>query len=296
MTTKASIIRRPVVAGQFYPGEPDKLREQVDGYLAQVGAGLPRPYGPDPVALISPHAGYVYSGHVAAHAFKQAEGIDYDAIVVLGTNHRDPFAHGCSIWPEGAYAMPMGDVAIDSELAHALMDADPHITFQRSTHLSEHSIEVQLPFLQRVLPGTKFVPIVVVEPTLAICQALADALVTTLKDRRALVIASTDLSHYPAYDEAVRADQATLTAVTSLDPMKLQASIQNSMSQDIPELHTCMCGEGPVMATMLYARALGADQVDILKYANSGDVAYGDKHQVVGYGAVRFARRAAQGG
>src|SRR5512136_2876054 len=145
MTTKASIIRRPAVAGQFYPGDPDELREQVDGYLAQASKS-----GPDPVALISPHAGYVFSGHVAAHAFKQAEGVKYDAIVVLGTNHRDPFAQGCSIWPEGAYAMPMGDVVIDSALAHALMDADPHITFQRSSHLGEHSIEVQLPFLQRV--------------------------------------------------------------------------------------------------------------------------------------------------
>ena len=105
MTTKASIIRRPAVAGQFYPGDPDKLREQVDGYLAQANKS-----GPDPVALISPHAGYEFSGHVAAHAFKQAEGVDYDAIVVLGTNHRVLIARGCSIWPEGAYAMPMGDM------------------------------------------------------------------------------------------------------------------------------------------------------------------------------------------
>jgi hypothetical protein len=290
MTSKASIIRRPAVAGQFYPADPDDLREQVEGYLAQVEKS-----GPEPLALISPHAGLMYSGHVAAHAFRQAAGAAYDAVVVLGTNHRDPYARGCSIWPEGAYAMPMGDVVIDSALAQALMDADRHITFQRNTHLGEHSIEVQLPFLQRVLPGIKFVPIVVVEPTLAICHALAEALVAALKDKRALVVASTDLSHYPAYAEAVRADQATLAAVTSLDPLKLQAALDDSMSKHVPELHTCMCGEGPVMATMLYARALGATQVDILKYANSGDVT-GDRHQVVGYGAVRFARPAAPGG
>jgi len=290
MTTRASIIRRPVVAGQFYPGDPDELRSVVDGFLAQATKS-----GPDPAALISPHAGYDYSGRIAAQAFKQAEGVDYSAIVVLGTNHSDPMARGFSIWPEGAYAMPLGDVPIDSELARALMEADSRITFQRSAHTAEHSIEVQLPFLQRVQPGKKFVPIVVCEPTLPNCESLARALTSALKDRCALVVASSDLSHYPSYNDAVRADRATLAAVASLDPLALQASIEEVMDQGIPDLHTCMCGEGPVMTTMLYARAIGAEQVDILQYANSGDVEYGDKHRVVGYGAVRFARGSAPG-
>ena len=290
MTTRASIIRRPAVAGQFYPGDPDELRSMVDGFLAQAIKS-----GPDPAALVSPHAGYVFSGHVAGQAFKQAEGVDYDAIVVLGTNHSDPGARGFAIWPEGAYAMPMGDVPIDSELARALMEANDRVTFQRSTHQHEHSIEVQLPFLQRVQPGKKFVPIVVCEPTLSSCESLAGTLATVLKDRRALVVASSDLSHYPQYADAVRADRATLAAVVSLDPLALQASIEDYMSQGIANLHTCMCGEGPVMTTMMYARAVGAEQVDILKYANSGDVEYGDKYRVVGYGAVRFAHGAAPG-
>ena len=292
MTTKTSIIRRPAVAGQFYPGDPDELRSAVDGYLTDAVKS-----GPDPAALISPHAGYFFSGHVAAQAFKQAGGVDYDAIVVLGTNHTDPMARGFAIWPEGAFAMPLGDVPIDSQLAHALMEADSRITFQRSTHQAEHSIEVQLPFLQRVQPGKKFVPIIVAEPTLENCEALAHALAATLRDRRALVVASSDLSHYPRYNDAVRVDRASLAAVASLDPLALQASIGDCMSEGISDLHTCMCGEGPVMATMLYAREIGAEQVDVLKYANSGDVEYGDKHRVVGYGAVRFARgSASQGG
>jgi AmmeMemoRadiSam system protein B/AmmeMemoRadiSam system protein A len=290
MTTRTSIIRRPVVAGQFYPGDPDELRSMVDGFLAQATKS-----GPDPAALISPHAGYVFSGHVAAQAFKQADGVDYAAIVVLGTNHSDPTAHGFSIWPEGAYATPLGDAPIDSELAHALMEANSRITFQRSAHASEHSIEVQLPFLQRVQPGKKFVPIVVCESTLESCELLAETLATVLKDRRALVVASSDLSHYPRYNDAVRADRATLAAVVSLDPLALQASIEDYMGQGIADLHTCMCGEGPVMTTMIYARTMGAEQVDILKYANSGDVEYGDKHRVVGYGAVRFAHGSAPG-
>ncbi len=283
MTTKVSIIRRPAVAGQFYPGDPDDLRSMVDGFLAQAVKS-----GPDPVALVSPHAGYVFSGHVAAHAFKQAEGVDYDAIVVLGTDHR-PVSRGCSIWPEGAYATPLGDVPVDSELARALMDANDSIQYNREAHLPEHSIEVQLPFLQRVQPGIKFVPILVSDTRLQNCESLAGTLASTLKDRKALVVASSDLSHYPAYTDAVRVDRATLAAVVSLDPLALQASTEECMEEGVPELHTCMCGTGPVTATMLYARATGAEQVDVLKYANSGDVAYGDKQGVVGYGAVRFA-------
>lgn len=263
----------------------------VDEFLAQATQS-----GPDPAALISPHAGYIFSGHVAAHAFKQAEGVDYNAIIVLGTNHSDPMSRGFAIWPEGAYSMPMGDVPVDSELAHALMDANDRITFQRSAHSMEHSIEVQLPFLQRVQPRKKFVPIIVCEPTLANCESLAGTLATVLKDRHALVVASSDLSHYPRYNDAVRADRATLEAVVSLDPRALQASIEEYMSQGIADLHTCMCGEGPVMTTMMYARTIGAEQVDVVKYANSGDVPYGDKHRVVGYGAVRFAHRPAQEG
>jgi AmmeMemoRadiSam system protein B/AmmeMemoRadiSam system protein A len=289
MTTKTSIIRRPAVAGQFYPGDPDDLRSMVDGFLAQAARS-----GPEPAALVSPHAGYVFSGHVAAHAFKQAEGVDYDAIVVLGTDHR-PITRGNSIWPEGAYSTPLGDVPIDSELARALMDAEGSIQFRREAHQPEHSIEVQLPFLQRVQPGKKFVPILVSDVSLQNCEALASALAATLKDRKALVVASSDLSHYPDYDDAVRVDRATLAAVVSLDPLALQASTEDSMEEGIPDLHTCMCGTGPVMTTMLYARAIGAEQVDILKYANSGDVAYGDRRGVVGYGAVRFARGSAPG-
>ncbi len=290
MTTMTSIVRRPAVAGQFYPADPDELRATVDNLLAQAVKS-----GPDPVALISPHAGYVFSGGVAAQSFKHAEGVDYSTIVVLGTNHTDPAARGLAIWPQGAFAMPMGDVRVDSELARALMDACDLITFQRSAHTAEHSIEVQLPFLQRVQPGKPIVPIIVAEASLAVCQALAQALAAALKDRRALVVASSDLSHYPRYTDAVRVDRASLAAVASLDPMALEASIEETMDKGIPDLHTCMCGEGPILATMMYARAAGAEQVDVLKYANSGDAEHGDKHRVVGYAAVRFAQGAAPG-
>lgn len=284
MTTKASIVRRPAVAGQFYPGDPDKLRARVDGYLAQSAKSAP-----DPIALISPHAGYDYSGHVAAQAFKQAEGVGYDAIVVLGTNHRDPFAGGFSIWPEGAYATPLGDAPIDSELAHALMEANSRIVFRRETHLYEHSIEVQIPFLQRVQPGKKFVPIFVCDTSLPSCQALADTLRQVLGDRKALIVASSDLSHFWEYEVASRIDHATLNAIVSLDVSALDKAVsQQAASLGAQDWHSVApCGIGPIRTVMTYAQAIGA-QAALLKYANSGDVA-ADKYQVVGYGAVRFA-------
>lgn len=280
-------LRRPVVAGAFYPGSPDALRAMVDDLLAQAAKS-----GPEPVALISPHAGYVYSGHVAAAALKQAEGVDYDALIVLGTNHTDPLGQGLAVWPSGAFRTPLGDVAVDADLAHALIDADRRITAQRSPHLREHSIEVQLPFLQRVQPGKSFVPIVVCDSSLESCQALAEAFVKVLKERKPLIVASSDLAHYPSYEDAVRVDRACLNAVLSLDPLALEAAIEEALEQRVPNLHTCMCGEAPIKVVMLYAQAIGA-KADLIKYANSGDVPVGDKGQVVGYGAVRFARGAA---
>jgi len=285
MTTRASILRYPSVAGQFYPADSQALRSMVDELLSQASQA-----GPEPVALISPHAGYVYSGSVAAQAFKQAAGVNYATVVILGTNHTDPLARGFAIWPEGAWKTPLGDCVIDAELAQALMAANAQITFQRNAHLSEHSIEVQLPFLQRVLPGVKFVPLSVAEPTLKNCEALAQTLAAALKERHALVVASSDLSHYPRYEEAARVDGDCLAAILSLDPRTLQAAIDRHLGEGVADLHTCMCGEGPIMATMLYARAVGAKRADVIQYANSGDAGYGDKRRVVGYAAVRFAR------
>jgi len=292
MAAKTTNIRRPAFAGQFYPDDPAELRAMVDQFLAQATKA-----GPEPAALISPHAGYIYSGHIAAQAFKQAEGVEYDAIVVLGTNHRDPWARGFAIWPEGAFATPLGDVLIDSELAQALMKANDDILFQRGAHLYEHSIEVQLPFLQRVQPGRAFVPIIVCDTSLEACQSLADTLFKTLQDRKSLIVASSDLSHHWAYDDAVRIDHATLNAIVSLDVAALdRAAYAEATRMGYGNVGSIApCGIGPVRTVMLYAGAIGA-RADLIQYANSGDTPYGDRYQVVGYGAVRFARRDAPAG
>ena len=283
-------VRRPAVVGQFYPADGDELTRMVDAMLASVEPIETGDVRPELIALIVPHAGYVYSGQVAAHAFKQIEGLEVEAIVIIGPNHYDPTFHDVSVYGQGAFQTPLGPVPIDEALAQALIEADERIVFDRDVHRDEHSIEVELPFLQRVCPDCKMVPIVIGEPSMENNEALADALVKVLAGKRALIIASSDMSHYPAYEDAIRADRATLAAIETLDPQALLDTIEEQMGQGVPNLHTCLCGQGPVIATMMAAKRLGADRVTVLKYANSGDTPFGDPSQVVGYGAVMFWR------
>jgi AmmeMemoRadiSam system protein B/AmmeMemoRadiSam system protein A len=243
----------------------------------------------EPIALIVPHAGWVYSGQVAAVAYKQIEGLQYDAVVIIGPNHTDPSFDAISVYAEGAFETPLGPVPVDETLAAQLLAAHERIVFERGVHRQEHSIEVQLPFLQRVCPGCAFVPVLIGQPTPENLDILTQALSEALQDKRALVIASSDLSHYPAYDDAVRVDTATLATIETLDSARVSAVLAEQMAQGVPNLGTCACGEGPILVTMRVAQALGADHVRILYYANSGDVS-GDLSRVVGYGAVTFWR------
>ncbi len=284
--TTPSEVRKPAVAGQFYPNDAEQLSKMIDAFLAQVEKVGPR--GLEPIAIIVPHAGYIFSGQVAAYAFKQVEGIKYDAIVVVGTNHTMPGFDRVSVYAEGAFETPLGLVPIDTELAKALLAADERIVFDRSVHRDEHSIEVELPFLQKLYPDQAIVPVIVGEPSPENCQALSDALVKVLSGKKALIVASSDLSHYPSYEDARRVDMATLEAIQTMDPKQLTKTINQYMSAGIPELYTLCCGEGPIRVAMMTAKNLGANEVTVLRYANSGDTPFADWSRVVGYGAVMF--------
>lgn len=284
LTIPTADIRRPAVAGAFYPDNAAQLQAMVDGFLSQAQKA-PQ----EPIALIVPHAGYVYSGAVAAAAFKQLEGRAYEAIVILGTNHYLADFQRIAVWPSGAYSTPLGLVPVDGDLAQSILAADPqHIVADRQAQLAEHSIEVELPFLLRVLGPVPFVPVLIGEPSWENCQALSAALVKALDGKKALIIASSDMSHYPSYDDAVHVDNSTLLAIQSFDPQAVMENDKACLSRGVPNLACTLCGEGPVLTAMLAARELGADRVTVLKYANSGDTPYGDKNQVVGYGAVMF--------
>jgi AmmeMemoRadiSam system protein B/AmmeMemoRadiSam system protein A len=276
-------IRPAAYAGTWYSGDPQELASSIDAMLNAVA-----PIDGEPMGLIVPHAGHVYSGPVAAYGYRQIEGIDYDTVVIIGPNHRDPAFTGISIWPEGGFETPLGVVAVNQEIASALMAADDRIVFDRGVQLAEHSIEIQLPFLQRACPRCTIVPIVIGQPTSENVEALTNALVQVLAGRHALIIASTDLSHYPAYNDAVRVDSSTLAAVETGDPNLLEGRLAELMDSGVPGLETCMCGEDAVLTLMRAMAELGGDTVTILDYGNSGDVSGGDPSQVVGYGAVMF--------
>ncbi len=283
-TPTPSEVRKPAVAGQYYPDDAEQLSTMVDTFLTQAQeVGAERP---EPIAIIVPHAGYIFSGQVAAYAFKQIEGVDYEAIVVVGTNHTTPGFDRVYVYAEGAFETPLGLVPVDTELAQALIAADERIVFDREVHRDEHSIEVELPFLQTLCPGRAIVPIIVGEPSAENCQALSEALAAELSGKKTLIVASSDLSHYPSYDDACRVDMATLAAIETMDPQRLTETISQCMSEGIPNLHTLCCGEGPIRVAMMAAKKLGANQAAVLKYANSGDTPFGDRDQVVGYGAV----------
>jgi AmmeMemoRadiSam system protein B/AmmeMemoRadiSam system protein A len=280
-------VRPPAVAGQFYPADAKKLEAAVKAFLADAAEPSPA----RPLALVAPHAGYIYSGQIAADAYRQAMGHAYDLVVILGANHTAPAFDGVSVYDGSGYRTPLGVAELDREIAAKLIAADPAFSFRPSVHAREHSVEVHVPFVQVAFPEAKIVTAIVGRPGLDLCTRFGSKLVDAVKDRRALIVASSDLSHYPEYGGAVTADLATLEAVSWLDPKKLQASIRERMRSGTPGLSTCACGEAPLLAAMEAARRLGANHGRIVSYANSGDTSVGDRSRVVGYGAAVFSTR-----
>jgi len=281
---EASGVRQPAVAGKFYPGEADKLRGAVEAYLANAVPAC----GERPIALVAPHAGYVYSGQIAADAYRQVIDFEYDVVVVLGPNHTVPSFNSVSVYQGAGYVTPLGLVPIDQDLAAALLRSDGGVSFQPSAHEREHSVEVQLPFVQVACPQVPIVAAVVGDSSPELAERFGKALVEALRGRRALIVASSDLSHYPDYDDANEVDRQVLAAVASLDPAAVETTITEQMRQRRPGLSTCACGEGPILVAMAVARELGAQRGIALSYTNSGATVFGETSRVVGYGAVVF--------
>ncbi len=284
-TAPSGRVRPPAIAGSWYPADPDELAQMIDGMLE-----AERLVDGAPLALIVPHAGYVYSGPVAAAGFRQMRNGEYDVAVIIAADHQAPLSSPISVWVEGAWETPLGRMPVDADLARALVQTDPRITFDPAAHQGEHPIEIELPFLQRVCPHCRIVPILMGADDEETVRVLADALLSALPGRKAVVIASSDLSHYPSREDARAVDGAILAAIETGDPDRVRETIAATMKRGVPGLITCACGEGPIRVTMRVAAGLGADTVSVLRYANSADSPYGDPQQVVGYGAVMFWR------
>jgi AmmeMemoRadiSam system protein B len=244
---------------------------EVEEYLG--AAGTPRVDG-RLVALISPHAGLRYSGPVAAWGYALLRGRPCLTAVLVGPSHRVAFP-GLSVFAAGVFETPLGRVPIADDLAAALLAAEPTIRDLPGPHQEEHSLEMQLPFLQHLVPSLRIVPILMGSQARGEVEVLSRALSRVLADRDVLLIASTDLSHYQPAPVAHRLDALVMGDVERFDAEGLLDRIESSPGH--------ACGGGPLVAVMKAARALGADRSAILRYGDSGDVVEGDKNQVVGY-------------
>ncbi len=271
-------LRPPILAGTWYPGSRDALVKTIQGLLAEVET-----HHPDKAlkALIVPHAGYKYSGIIAAHAYHLLKKRKFGRVILLGPSHRMAFK-GISVNLQSGYETPLGVVPVDQATARKILDAGAHIRWLKEAHAMEHSLEIQLPFLQTVLPNFRIVPILMGQQDYKTCLNLADILVRILgEDEGTLLLASTDLSHYHPYAVAKALDLQFISRVRMFDPQGLAKDLVSGKCE--------ACGGGPVMTVLLAAKAIGADRAVILKYANSGDIT-GIHSRVVGYLAAAIVR------
>jgi hypothetical protein len=262
------------------------LQAAVDAYVEQAEV---EPLAGRLLAVIVPHAGYIYSGAVAGYAYRamQEAGCAGSTIVVIGDTHTGNGSAVIAVWAEGAFETPLGSIPVDGAVGQALLAAGAGSEFDRQAFAGEHPVENQLPFIQAVCPGARIVPVVIRRPSLQNAQTLAGALVAALGDRPALIVASTDLSHYHPYDEARAMDEVALQAIASLDPLVVADSPQRCAELGLGGGDPLtMCSQGAVMTALFAAQQMGADRSSVLHYANSGDVPVGQRDQVVGYGAV----------
>lgn len=282
-----SRIRHAVYSGSWYPGTKEELSSTVDTYLSQVEdidlAG-------NIIGLVAPHAGFIYSAPVAAYAYKPLKGMSFDTVVILGNAHREGFI-GAAIDSARAYANPLGQVDIDQELATQIVDKCKSVTLNKKPHLQEHSLEIQIPFLQRTLKkGFKILPILFgYEPNNADKQ-LVEALIDVMQTKKILLVASTDLTHYPSWSDAKQIDAKTLEYIASMDVEKLKVYDRSVRMKGVENLSCALCGLTATGVVMSVSQHLGGNNGRVLKYANSGDAEIGDRQRVVGYGAVAFVK------
>ena len=269
--------RPAAVAGTWYPASAGALRREVDGYLEAASVEI----AGEIRAIVAPHAGLMFSGPVGAYAYKVLATQRYDVAVLVGPSHFVGF-EGVAIYPDGAFDTPLGPAAIDVATAARLGQSGP-IVAKPSVHGREHSLEMQLPFLRRVCPDLPIVPLLMGEQTRSTIEHLAISLSGALRGRRALIVASTDLSHYFDAATATTLDGEVLSRVDRFDITGLFEVFEGYRENDRGRF--VGCGMGPALAVMLAAQALGARQARVLRYGHSGEIS-GDLGGVVGYMAA----------
>jgi len=271
------IIRESIADGSFYPGDPDILHGQINEFLDNTESSDIE----NIKAIVCPHAGYIYSGQIAAYSYRQIAGKKFDSIFIIAPSHSEYF-NFISIYNGNAYRTPLGLVYIDKERAKILADKSSAIELSAYGHRDEHSLEVQLPFLQVLFEDIKIVPIVIGQQNSRNIKELGNAIGNLFKNENILIVASTDLSHYHPYDIAVTLDKKVEKLVNNFDPEKLMLEFLRNNAE--------MCGGGPVISAMIASKIMGANCSKILNYKNSGDVS-GDRSAVVGYLSAAFYKK-----
>ena len=262
--------RNPAVAGQFYPATKAGLQKEIEKYITRVAGKIKA------IGVVSPHAGYMYSGAVAGATLSSVELAE--TCVVMGPNHTGkgkPF----SIMTEGVWKLPSGDCEIDEKLAKAILSGSDHLEEDEDAHRYEHSVEVQIPFLQALKDGVKIVPLVLADAGLEIYRDIGKAIAESIKKsgRPATIIASSDMTHYEPHDSAKQKDGKAIEAIIALDEEALVGAIR--------KYRISMCGYAPVCVMLAASKELGAKKAKLIKYQTSGDVS-GDYDAVVGYGGI----------
>ena len=264
------MTRQPAVAGMFYPDNPESLREDVKSHIDE---GIEKVSA---LGVVCPHAGFKYSGNVAGSVYSRIE--IPDTVILMGPNHTGT-GERISLMSEGTWSMPMGEIAVDRDLAQAILDASPRVIENASAHSAEHSLETQLPFLQYFRKEFRIVPICLMNLRLEECRALSEAILQAVKKvgRPVLIVASSDMSHYESHDEASAKDRKAIDQMEKLDPEGLYETVQqNAIS---------MCGVIPATVMLMVSKGLGAASAELVKYMTSGETS-GNYDQVVGYAGM----------
>jgi MEMO1 family protein len=279
-------VRYPIVAGTFYSSDPKRLKKEIEScFLGKFGPGkLPsfQSRQRSIIALVAPHAGYIYSGQTASWSYLALSEEDSpDTAVILSPNHTG-LGPPISLYKSGEWRTPLGTTIIDDKLAQEIFSASKIITFDELAHFNEHSIEVHVPFLQYLYGDKiKIVPIVMGYQDLETSQSIGKTLAEVLRDRNTVIIASTDLTHQESKLFAKRKDNLVLTSIRNMDEAKLQNVVHLN--------RITMCGYGPVSVALVAAKLLGANRAEVLSYNTSGDIT-GDLEAVVGYAAAKITK------
>jgi AmmeMemoRadiSam system protein B len=274
---EVSMLRSPAVSGYFYKGSPDALKKQVEGFLLKDASRRKA------IGVVAPHAGLIYSGPVAGALYSSIE--IPDTVILVGPNHTGLGA-AVSIMTNGTWETPLGSVEIDSGLADSILSHSRRVREDTLAHIREHSLEVQLPFIQYFKKDFKIVPIQMLDTRLDTCLDLGKALAAAFEEkgqgkvsakRDILIVASSDMSHYETAERAKEKDFKAIQQILDLDPEGLYHVIR--------DYDVTMCGYGPAIAMLLAAKSLGATKAELIKYSNSGETS-GDYEKVVGYAGI----------